>query len=114
MVHRNIDRCNMCGICNASCPVYKVMRNEAVSPRNKVRLARDKKASELFYLCTDCRQCFKDCPVNVELDIESVREVLVREGKETGPNKRMRQNIKEFGNPFGDVKKIKNIKQFYT
>ncbi|MBN1792361.1 4Fe-4S dicluster domain-containing protein [Candidatus Woesearchaeota archaeon] len=114
MAHKNLEQCNECGICNSSCPAYFVLRKESVSPRHKVKLAREGIISEAFQLCTDCDTCFQNCPVKVKIDLESMREDLVRQGKETDANKRMKQNIQKFGNSLGDLKKTKNIKQFYT
>lgn len=115
MKHRNLEKCNKCGICNLDCPAYLAARDETLSPRNMVKLAAEGKMSPLFYSCMlgDC-DCFKNCPVGVKIDIVSIREALVKEGKSTEANEQMRASFLKHGNPFGDPEKAKVIKKYYT
>jgi len=81
------DRCLKCGFCLNSCPVYKELREEIVSPRGKLRqikaLAKDEVISDkLIYKvmknCLMCGACFKNCPSSLETPaaIQKIREEL--------------------------------------
>lgn len=68
------DSCVACGLCVPHCPSYKVLQNEADSPRGRIALMRGVleqrlQATERFQLhldqCLTCRQCEKICPNQV-------------------------------------------------
>lgn len=68
------DSCVACGLCVPHCPSYKVLQNEADSPRGRIALMRGVleqrlQATERFQLhldqCLTCRQCEKVCPNQV-------------------------------------------------
>ncbi|MBW3000690.1 (Fe-S)-binding protein [Candidatus Woesearchaeota archaeon] len=112
--NKKVENCNLCGFCNLSCPTYKVLMKESAGPRFKAFLARKKDYKEVFFLCTECGACIQECPADVELECLKIREELVKNGFETPANKVMQENIKLYGNPFGEIKKGKKIKQYYT
>ncbi|MBN2372747.1 (Fe-S)-binding protein [bacterium] len=75
---RFFDCCVRCGICLGSCPAYKIIRQEAYSPRGRLEIMRaiaNKKpfsADEIKpYLssCLFCLRCQNNCPAGVEFDL---------------------------------------------
>ncbi|MFH1074972.1 MAG: (Fe-S)-binding protein [Candidatus Firestonebacteria bacterium] len=83
------DRCLKCGFCLNSCPVYKDLREEIVSPRGKLRqikaLSNNEVASDKFILkvmknCLMCGACYKNCPSSLEIPaaIQNLREKLFK------------------------------------
>ncbi len=96
-------KCILCGKCREFCPVYKAVMKETSAPRAKAILTQGSKSSKLFYLCTLCGACRQNCPLGVDLEIKEHRAVLVKAGLESGPNKRMVENLRKYGHPFGEV-----------
>ena len=92
-------------MCRTVCPVYKVKLKETASPRTKVLLAKKDLFKQDFYECALCKACIEECPAKVDLQLKKIRQKLVKMKRETGPNKRMIRNIRQFGNPFGELKK---------
>ena len=91
-----LDRCHGCGTCRAYCPVYKVTRDEAASPRAKANLLRalvagdldlvdltDPKMEAVARLCYNCKTCLVECPshVNVPGLVLRHKEHLGRAGR---------------------------------
>jgi heterodisulfide reductase subunit D len=86
-----IIRCNKCGFCLATCPVYDVLRDEAIAPRGLLRLVRavydgqlspsDDYAQRIFS-CSLCGVCTPTCPSGVEVDgiLQAAREDLGARG----------------------------------
>ncbi|OGF47729.1 MAG: hypothetical protein A2231_03395 [Candidatus Firestonebacteria bacterium RIFOXYA2_FULL_40_8] len=81
------ERCLRCGFCLNSCPVYKDLREEIVSPRGKLRqikaLSMKERVSDKIILkvmknCLMCGACFKNCPSSLETPavIQKLREDL--------------------------------------
>ncbi len=112
--NKGVDNCNLCGMCNLNCPIYKVLLKESGGPRFKVFLAKKKDYKEVFFLCTECGACIQDCPAKIDIGCLKIRAEMVKKGFETPANKIMQENIKQHGNPFGEIKKGKKIKQYYT
>ncbi len=95
------EKCSECGLCKANCPVYRALLDESVSARGKAKLMKGKIESGIFYVCTLCKACKQLCPAGLDLGFEGERAKLVENGKETDANKRMIENIRKYGNPFG-------------
>jgi len=66
--------CVHCGLCLEACPTYRVLKNEADSPRGRILLMRgvaEKKIPvtqtvlEHLDACLDCRACETACPAGV-------------------------------------------------
>jgi len=96
-----IHDCNDCGLCKAVCPVYKVLLKESASPRGIIRLANKDIKDIVFFYCANCKACENICPCNVKIDIEKIRQQLIREGIETKEAKEIVEKIKDCGNPYG-------------
>lgn len=94
------NKCVNCGMCKGNCPILVAEKNEGTSPRSRVTLLRDKIKSELIFKCTLCNACKSYCPVGIDIP-EEIREA--RSAIETEKNKKMIENIRAFGNPFGKV-----------
>jgi Fe-S oxidoreductase len=113
-INRTVENCNLCGICNLNCPIYTILLKESSGVRFKAFLAKKKDYKEVFFLCTECGSCIQDCPAGIDLGCLGIRKSLVDKGIEMGANKMMRENIKKFGNPFGEVKKGKKTSRYFT
>lgn len=109
-----VDRCVQCGMCRTACPVFEQLKNEKYSPRGRAFIINQHEEPDLtFYDCTLCGACRARCAANVAIPVVSQREKLVESGKETEANRRMIQNIRKYGNPFGKVEKGKVPKELY-
>jgi len=105
-------KCTLCGICKFSCPTYKFFFNEAVSPRGKAIMLKKRFPSKYFYLCTLCKACEESCILKDINTVERIREFrkhLIDQGMTTESNKAMIENIRNFGNPFGEIKEGKKL-----
>lgn len=99
------EKCIECGLCKANCPVFKSLLNETTGPRGKAMLIKEKVLDKIFYQCTLCKACKTECPLDIDLEFEEIRKKLVENNIETKANKKMIKNIKDYGNPFGNVSK---------
>jgi len=108
-----VEKCTACGMCKALCPVFSVMREEALSPRGKAIILRNNAYNEIIYECSLCKACEQRCPLGIKLcsAFRKARQVLAANSRETGANKEMIKNIRAEGNPFGKEKG--NSKKLY-
>jgi glycolate oxidase iron-sulfur subunit len=69
------DQCVKCGLCLPSCPTYRLLRNEADSPRGRISLMQglaqgqlkaDKSLLQHLDQCLGCMACEKVCPSVVQ------------------------------------------------
>jgi Fe-S oxidoreductase len=107
-----VDKCIECGMCKSLCPVFKIIREESISPRGKAKMLKKEIYDKIVYECSLCKACEVKCPANVKLcdAFRKARLVLVEHNKETKENKEMIKNIREYGNPFGkDAGKSKKL-----
>lgn len=87
------------------CPVLRVMREESKGPRCRVlQINEDAEDTSLFF-STLCSACDAACPVGIDIstEIQKARERLVQRGVETEVNKKMIENVRKYGNPFGKI-----------
>ena len=108
-------KCTLCGLCKMSCPAYKILLNEAISPRGKATLIKRDYPSKYLYLCTLCKKCEDSCilsDIDIVEQIRKSRQEMVDLGMITKANKRMISNIRRFGNPIGEAEKGKKIELF--
>lgn len=105
-VEEILDKCIKCGLCKSICPVFRIMREEALSPRGKAIMLEKGVYEKIIYQCSLCKACEQNCPLNLKLceAFRKARKVLVEQGKETLENKEMIENIRKEGNPFGKIK----------
>ncbi|MBM3234453.1 (Fe-S)-binding protein [Candidatus Pacearchaeota archaeon] len=104
-VEEIVSKCIKCGMCKSLCPVFKIMREETLSPRGKAIILDKKVYDKIIYECSLCKACEEKCPLNLKLcdALKKARKVLVESGKETRENKEMIKNVIKEGNPFGKL-----------
>jgi ferredoxin len=107
--------CAACGICRGRCPVFKVVLDEAASPRGKALMLEKGVIDDLYRMCTLCKACEVECPMGAKFidDVRLMREKMVAEGRESQANKKMIDNIRKYGNPFGKLEKGETPKDLY-
>ena len=69
-----IRKCVHCGMCNATCPTYKILGDELDGPRGRIYLIKDmlennkpanKKITKHIDRCLSCYACMTTCPSGV-------------------------------------------------
>jgi Fe-S oxidoreductase len=109
-----VDACSLCGFCKYNCPVFKATKKETLSPRGRVIMLKKKRLDkEILFGCTLCKACESSCPIEIDFGFEKQRVRLNENGKETEANKKMIENIRKYGNPFGKIKKGKIPDKLY-
>ncbi|MDP9264765.1 MAG: heterodisulfide reductase-related iron-sulfur binding cluster [Chloroflexota bacterium] len=99
----DLDTCISCGLCLNDCPTYRVLGDEADSPRGRLQLIRMLVGSEgppeprlvgHLEACLVCRACETVCPSNVPFGriMEGAREVL-GERHRTGVRTRLARRL---------------------
>jgi Fe-S oxidoreductase len=101
-----LEKCIKCGMCKSLCPVFKVLKEENISPRGHSILLTDKILQESIFKCNLCKACEKKCPLDLKIcsAILKAREALSLQEKNIKTNKEMIQNVRKTGNPFGGKK----------
>jgi Fe-S oxidoreductase len=107
------ERCSLCNFCRAGCPIFYGSEIESDSPRSKAIQKKLGKEDEIYYKCTVCGYCKDCCPNKADMEIVTIRERLVSEGKETENNKKMIDNVRKYGNPFGKTENHSEDKEYY-
>src|SRR5438477_10341769 len=83
----DLATCSSCGLCLNDCPTYRVLGDEADSPRGRIQLIRqlvstdaavDDRLSGHLEACLVCRACETACPSGVPFGriMEAAREDL--------------------------------------
>lgn len=113
---KELLNCINCGACVNICPVYHQIFAEY---GNKYFPGAKGVISSYFndspqkayengaFFCTTCKQCKENCPMKIDLSdmMKKLRKELVNNKIEPDSAKEMIKNIKEKGNPFGEIKK---------
>ncbi len=95
-----IHDCNECGYCKEACPMYRAILKETESPRGFIKLENKEQKTTKFFNCANCKACKEVCPSNVDFDIEKIRQRVIYE-IETESSRRVLENVKRYGNPYG-------------
>jgi glycolate oxidase iron-sulfur subunit len=100
-----LEPCIRCGMCKSLCPVFKVLREEPITPRGKVHLLSDKTLDKIIFQCNLCKACEHKCPLDIKVcdAIKKAREAMVLKGKGLKGNKEMMDNVRKHGTPFGKL-----------
>ena len=110
--------CVQCGFCRAGCPTFSATNLESDNARGRVLLAYSLLSGKLepsieladrIYKCTTCMNCTQACPsgLHVVEIMEKLRERLVEQGVTNPAHDKIRNNIKEHHNPFGEDTKAR-------
>lgn len=112
---KGLELCDICGLCKANCPVFKVTGNETEGPRGRSIMSKNDIKDLRFYKCSLCGACRVECPNSIDTveEFMKFREELVKHGIETQSNKKMIENLRKYGNPFGKLKKGKIPKELF-
>jgi L-lactate utilization protein LutB len=115
--------CINCGSCLYFCPVYRqVFDSYGLHYFGGIgvsKLAFTNDLKEAFdrglYYCTTCQACKVNCPVGIDVPeiMKKLREFAVKSRLETESNKKMIENVRAYGNPFGKVEEGKIPEKLY-
>ncbi len=115
--------CINCGACLNFCPVFhQIGRNYGSKYLGSKGIifagfseSFKKAVDSNCFSCTSCMACYQNCPVKINLPelMKKLRGYLEKENLQTGVNKEMIENIREFGNPFGKTEEGKIPKRLY-
>ncbi|MEM4259708.1 MAG: hypothetical protein QXG00_00570 [Candidatus Woesearchaeota archaeon] len=96
-----IDKCNLCGLCKAKDPVFRVVRRETYSDRARIFFMKKRIINEIFFLSTLSGINNFDCPSGIRIDdeIRKYRRKVIKE-KETNVLRELKKNFAVFGYPF--------------
>lgn len=87
-----VDRCNKCGLCTTTCPVYQQLLIEGANPRGRIQLVKhylegkaplSRRFKEIILTCLLCETCTVNCPSGIRHDevfAEVRKELLKRYG----------------------------------
>ncbi len=105
-ISNEFEKCIKCGMCKSLCPVFKILREESVSPRGKTIILSEKLLDEVIFKCNLCKACEEKCPLELKIcdKIVKAREAMVLTNKELKQNKDMIENIRKYSNPIGELK----------
>jgi len=111
----SVDRCIFCGLCRQDSQLLKLTHKETLSSRGKALLIKKGVLDKIFYIDPVNNITVKSCPTNVNIaeGVRMQREKMVENGIETKANRRMIENLREFGSPYGRLKK-EEIKEVFS
>lgn len=109
-----LSPCIKCGMCKSLCPVFKVLKEEEVSPRGHSIMLNEKILNELVFKCTFCKACEEKCPLGLKIcdAMKKAREALVSDDEGLSSNKKMVESIRKTGSPFEKAGKVDKDKLY--
>lgn len=98
-----LENCIKCGMCKSLCPVFKILKEESISPRGHSILLQNKILQETLFQCNLCKACEQKCPLNLKIcdAILKARESISISKKNIKGNNEMIEKVRKTGNPFG-------------
>ncbi len=112
-VKQEMMTCTYCGFCKSVCPVFEGVGWDPGVARGRIILSyglmkndipADESVIEALYQCTTCKDCERRCPSKVRVVevVERARRDLVEHGDVLPAHQRVVDNVREFGNPYGE------------
>ena len=105
---RDLYRCVSCGNCRSVCPVFEQTGRESKNTRGRILIIRgiyegqldDESVFESINTCTTCGYCTETCPAGVDPPklVETAREGLVKLGKMTPTQAKIRDTVAQYSN----------------
>jgi len=110
-----VDKCILCGLCRQDSSLLKATGRETLTARGKAILIKRGILDKIFYIDPLTNLTVLHCPTDVDIseEIQKQRVKMVENGIETKANRQMIENIREYGNPYGYLKK-EEITQVYS
>jgi len=101
-INEIIEKCNHCGLCKELDPIFRVLRQEELSPRGKAILFSEKIFDKSVFDDCLCGLCKVSCPFKINMDeaIRKARKIMNLRGSENLKNKEMLAKILEKKNPY--------------
>jgi glycolate oxidase len=114
-VYEEVSKCNKCGFCLPSCPVFLATGIETFAPRGRNAITRSIVEGKLkvspqveksIYQCIGCKACVEACFPAVRTNdvVVTFRKRLASTGSMPEIHKLLLDNIRRFGNPLGEAK----------
>lgn len=114
-VYEEVSKCNKCGFCLPSCPVFLATGIETYAPRGRNAITRSIVEGKLevsgqveksIYQCIGCRACVEACFPAVRTNdvVVTFRKRLASLGSMPEVHRLLLDNIERFGNPLGEAK----------
>jgi glycolate oxidase iron-sulfur subunit len=78
-IQEELSKCINCGLCNSSCLVFRLLKNENYSPRGRVNLLKEGIIDKEVFKCNLCKSCEKNCPLDIKIcdTIIKAREIVL-------------------------------------
>jgi len=115
--------CINCGSCLYFCPVYRqIFDNYGLNYLSGIGISRIAFTNGLktafergLYYCTTCTACKENCPLEIDIPglVKKVREKANKKKMETRTNRKMIDNVRKAGNPFGEIREGETPKELY-
>ncbi|MBC7114919.1 MAG: (Fe-S)-binding protein [Archaeoglobi archaeon] len=121
-MNEEIYHCIRCGFCTSRCVTLPEFGVESAGPRGRMLLLRgiaeglltfnEKVAGRLFQ-CTTCDSCSLSCPAGLRLSeiFEEFREEAFERGLLPENLRKISENVRKFGNPYGESSAIKSVRR---
>ncbi len=114
--YKEVLKCINCGRCSIVCPILEVTSFGNPGPKSLYfeQSWGMKKIFPEIFKCTLCGRCKEECPVGIDhiKIIRWLREDLLKKGMVPEKSKSMIENMRNFGNPLGEVERIEKIDIF--